>query len=151
MTVDVGSPHFQEVANDCLGGTFQGVLQKDLDIDEVPVHFYGKTDVSFPRIIKDIKTTLNWKGQDKYLKGYQHKVYLGISGVKKFEYVVVVWEDETSDKIRSVKRAIYNPFTFGVEPDLEYDIVEAVRELFEYLRANNLWDDYYHTFSNNRR
>lgn len=151
MTVDVGSPHFQTVANDCLGGAFQEVLQKDIEVDGESVHFYGKTDVSFPHIIKDIKTTLKWKGQDKYLKGFQHKIYMWISGVDKFEYVVVVWEDEKSDKIRAVHRALYNPFSFGVKPDLEYDILEAVRELFKYLRANNLWDDYYHAFSKNRR
>lgn len=143
-----GSDHFQHVANQCLGGSFQDVYKKTIIIDDMLVLYYNKTDVVFPDKIIDIKTTLKWKGADKYLKGWQHMLYLWASGLSEFEYLVAVWQNEWSDKIASVHTVKY---TLPDASLIEQKIIEATKEMFDFLKANGLYEDYYSTFSYNKR
>jgi len=147
-TITIGSENFQKVANACLGGDFQVVAKKNLEIDKLPVLFYNKFDVSFDDRIKDIKTTLNWKGKQKYLKGWQHKLYLWTVNKFHFDYVVAVWESEHSDTIQEVHTI---PYKITSMEDVEDEIIKGVQEMFQFLKDNNLYDDYYYTFSKNRK
>lgn len=143
-----GSAFFQTVCNNCIGGTFQNVFKKWLTIDDQLVLLYNKTDVVLPEKVIDIKTTLNWKGKEKYLKGCQHKMYLYASEKEFFEYIVAQWEDEESNKIQDIHFVEYTRPTLEV---LEEELTQQIKELFDFLHQENLYDDYYVIFSNNRR
>jgi len=143
-----GSDKFKQVCEAVRGGTFQTVFKKTLIIDDLPVLLYNKTDVAFPDMILDIKTTLKWKGENKYLSKWQHKLYTYSSGKSEFQYLIVQWESETSSKIKDI---FYIPYTAPNFVDLEDEIVSHIRVLFDYLKRENLYDDYFHTFSNNKR
>lgn len=149
--ITVGSKEFQQVANACLGGKFQQVFKREVLVDGEPVLYYCKLDVLFPNKVIDIKTTLEWKGDDKYLKGWQHIMYLWLTELQEFAYIVAVWQSENADVIKRIHTVEYNPFTFGIAPDFEYDIVQATKELFSHMKNNDMWEDYYYKFSNNRR
>ncbi len=143
-----GSKHFQHVVAECYGGTFQNKLQKKLTIGEDECFFFGYTDVDFPGTTKDIKTCLKWKNAAKYLGKNQHKVYLWMNDKEKFEYVVVEWTDpDNSNDINSVHTIPYlNPGS----DILEMMIIAKTKEMFEFIRKQNLWNDYYYTFSKNK-
>ena len=143
-----GSEWFRIVCNKCLGGTFQGVVKKEVVRDNKNLVFYGKTDVSFPERIIDIKTTLNWKGEEKYLRGWQHLFYLWITKKEYFEYLVVVWESETSNVIQRVELVPYMIFCANSKL-LEQKIFDAVDEMIAFIHELDLYQDYLFTFSNN--
>lgn len=144
--IDTESKAFAHVCEQCAGGQFQTTHKRVLNVDGLDYLIYGKLDVEMPTEIIDIKTTLNYKGPQKYLSKWQHKMYCWLTGVTQFKYLVVEWVDEPSYKIAAVHQAKY------VAPSmeqLEQDIVSGIRYAAEYLQEKNLWDDYYRTFSNN--
>ena len=151
--VEIGSPEFQQIANACLGGDFQRVFKRSLEVktpagDYVEVLFYNKCDVVLSEKIIDIKTTMNYRCAQKYLDKWQHKMYCWASGIDDFEYIVAEWKDEDSVEINAVHTIEYK------SPDekiVEADILNAVDRLFHYLQANQLWTEYYNIFSNNGR
>lgn len=146
--ITVGSEHFQKVANKCLPGTYQDVVITEVEIDGFKVRFYQKTDVSLPDKIIDIKTTSKWKGENKYLSGWQHKTYLWATSKKFFEYLVVVFESEDSNKIVAVEEIPFENFN----PELnKQKIFDGVSDLFNFIKEARLFDDYYYTFSKNKR
>lgn len=141
-----GSDHFNRVCNLCQGGTFQEKLCKSEVIDSQKVYLFGFADVTFPERIVDIKTTLGYKGEAKYLKGNQHLIYCYIKRVPKFKYVVAEWLSETDDIVKAVHEIDYEVTDFN---KLEKTITDRIVNFFEYLRAKGLWLDYYQTFSKN--
>lgn len=144
--VKQGSELFQNVCAQCIGGTFQQKLSKKADIAGQKVFFFGYTDVSFPTITIDLKTTLKYKGPSKYLNGHQHLIYSWIRGVKEFQYIVVQWASEDANTVQAVHNIDYT----APDPNkLEEQIRGKVESFFDYLRNNNLWLDYYNTFSKN--
>lgn len=145
--ITLGSKHFQTVANECYGGRFQVVLKGNVQHNNKDIFLYGKTDVDFPDCIKDLKTTGNWKGADNYLKKWQHKLYLLMSGKPNFKYIVVEWQDENRCVIEDAH--IFG-YTNPGNDDLLKDLYEAVDKLHNYLHKENLWEDYYFTFSKNK-
>jgi hypothetical protein len=146
--VTQGSKLFKIVANACINGDFQRVFKKTLVIDGTPTLFYCKTDVFFPVKIIDIKTTLNWRGDEKYLNGWQHKLYTWAAGVPDFEYIVAVWEEEHSDKINDVKTITYHADNLE---DTEKEIIAGTKEMLAFIHEQGLYEDYFFTFSNNRK
>lgn len=145
--ITAGSQHFQKVANACLGGSFQEVRIKTLIVRDLEVRCYHKMDVLFPDKIIDIKTTLNWKGEAKYLKGWQHKMYTWAAEIPEFSYLVAVWEDEDSTKISSIESVEYSNNDFEKS---EKELVAGIEELFDFLAKMQLFDAYYYTFSKNK-
>ena len=141
-----GSELFREVCGRCIGGNFQEKLSKKFKVAGEDAFFFGFADVTFPTITLDIKTTLNYKGPAKYLNGHQHLIYSWIREVLDFEYIIVQWESETANTIQAVH---YTGYTAPSMEHLETKIVEKVTSFFDYLKANNLWLDYYQTFSKN--
>jgi len=141
-----GSDHFNRVCGVCQGGRFQEKLSKSLIVDAKKVFLFGYCDVTFPDLIVDIKTTLKYSGESKYLKGHQHLIYCYIKQIPNFKYIVVEWLNETDDTIKDVHEINYAVTDFE---SLEDHIVKIIINFFEYLRNKGLWLDYYQTFSKN--
>lgn len=148
LPTNVGSSHFQAVANACMGGEFQKVSKKYVTIDDLEVLFYSKLDVFFPDVIKDIKTTANYRGRMKYERGWQSKIYTWSLGVPRFEYIVAEWESKDTTKIRQIHTIDCNKHDLSATED---EIISGVRELFNFLHERGLYEDYFYTFSNNSR
>jgi len=142
----MGSKLFKEVAAHCVGGRFQEKLSKNMEIDNQKVFLFGYCDVTFPHLTIDLKTTLNYKGPSKYLNGHQHLFYTFMRNVPDFQYIVVQWASEDAITIQAVHTIDYTSPEIGI---LEADIRIKIMNFFEYLRTNNLWLDYYQTFSKN--
>lgn len=141
-----GSDLFKELVNLCYGGTFQGQLSKVAKVGEHEVYYFGKTDVDFPEITKDIKTTINFRGDHKYETKWQHKLYSWMNNKERFEYIIAVWKGEHDYTLKDVKTI---PITLSDRKRLDRDIQLVTLELFEFVRANDLWKDYFFTFSKN--
>lgn len=141
-----GSDLFKQVVKHCYGGTFQNKLKRIMTIGEDQAIYFGFSDVEFPEKTLDLKTTVNYKGADKYRNKWQHKLYLWMNHKKQFEYVIAVWKSEHEYKLVDVKTI---PITIEDKVKLERDIKLVTLELFEFIRANDLWQDYYFTFSKN--
>lgn len=143
-----GSECFQRVARECHGGTFQNKLKKNLVVGNHKAFFFGYSDVEKPDLTIDVKTCKAWKGDQKYLNGSQHYMYLWMNGKNMFKYLVAEWvsEDPTDFRINSV-----NEVTFAAPSveTLEKEIVRRTQDLFDFIYAENLWEDYYYTFSKN--
>lgn len=144
---DQGSENFQKVVSKCMGGQFQKKMSKYIEVEGIEVCLFGYLDVYFPKKITDIKTTLEWKGDYKYLKGWQHKMYTVMAEVEDFTYLVVEWQSEFSDKIQKVYEVNY---TLKSKDAMMDEIVAGISDFFAYLRESDLWKDYYSIFSNNR-
>ena len=140
------SDHFKDVVKSCYGGQFQQKLKRNMQIDEDKVFLFGFSDVEFTDYTLDIKTTMNYKGPQKYLTKAQHLMYLYMNGKSKFEYLVVEWKAGKEKEINNVYSIHYSN---DDQNDLENQIIAKIRSLFKYLRDNNLWNDYYLTFSKN--
>ena len=146
MIISQGSQSFNQVSNICQGGRFQEKISKSIVVDGQKVFLFGYCDVTFPFLIVDIKTTLKYTGEAKYLKGNQHLIYCYIKQIPIFKYVVVEWLNETDDTIKDVHEVNYTVPDFN---ELEKLIHARIESFFEYLRKKGLWLDYYQTFSKN--
>jgi len=140
---------FKEVCNDCKGGDFQKVLKKVIMVDGREFLLYGKTDAWFPTVIKDIKTTKNYKGQSKYLGGWQHKVYCYIDNNVHFEYLVVEWSDEIEEDDKLVPAEVFKiHYTMEDRAAVKEEIVEQIREMMQFIDTDDiLAKAYYKTFN----
>lgn len=143
----LGSEKFKKVTAKCYGGTFQERLSKYIEVDGIEVCLYCVLDVLFADKIIDIKTTLKWKGDYKYLKGWQHRIYTLVADIAHFEYLIVKWQNEHSDKIDR----IYNvPYKLANKTLIEEELISSIEVFFNWLKEHDLWKDYYTIFSNNR-
>lgn len=146
--VTCGSEHFQSVANYCLPGTYQGVVKREFLLDGEPVVLWGKKDVTLSDRVVDIKTTLKFN-PSKYFRGWQPVMYCWGEGTPHFQYIIVEWKDEDSNEIKKVH------FDLEIKYDdtekLEEKILSGIKEMISYMHQHGLYDDYYFTFSKNRR
>jgi len=142
---DSGTEHVQKVADMCRGGSFQNVLKRQIQLQGEDVVLYGKSDVMFLDKIVDIKTTDNWRGEGKYLKGMQHVIYTYIADITEFYYIVALFQKNTNDilNVYDIPYAVEEP-----EKQLE-DIERRIIDAWEYLKDHGLWFDYCVIFSNN--
>ena len=144
--ITVGSEHFQSVCNAVNGGQFQIKLSKKVEIAGQQVFLFGYADAVQPTKVQDLKTTLKYKGPEKYLSGHQHLMYTSLTNLEHFEYIVVQWESESTNKIAAVHTIPFWVDDFNEHNAVLYTKIEA---FFNYLRENNLWQDYYTIFSKN--
>ena len=137
----ISSNFFRTIARACKGGIFQKKIKKFIEIDGTEYCLFGKVDVWFPDIIKDIKTTGNYKGRDSYLKGMQHKLYCYIEHIKRFEYIVA--------EFTGLGGPIVNVHTIPYEVEnwngLEEEIIKEVRKAMSFLREDTKLFDLYAT------
>lgn len=143
-----GSDNFKKVASECYGARFQCKLQGDIEVGSEKVFLFGFSDAETPNLTIDLKTCLKWKGERKYLDKNQHKMYLYLNKKPAFRYIVAEWKDpDNSNEINSVHSVDY---TNPGHAALEGYMIDKIAELFEFIRSQDLWNDYYYTFSKNR-
>jgi len=140
---------FKEVCKECKDGDFQKVLKKIIVIDGKEYLLYGKTDAWFSNIIKDIKTTKNYKGKSKYLNGWQHIIYCYVSNIPEFSYLVVEWSDEVEKDDKLVPGELFKiSYTMGNREENKEKIEEKIKEVIEFIEGDDeLSHAYYKIFN----
>ena len=140
---------FKEVCDECRGGNFQKTIKKIIVVDGVEYLLYGKTDAYFPEVIKDIKTTKNYKGAKKYLGGWQHIIYSYVSGIKNFKYVVVEWSDEIENDNDLVPGDLFLvDYTMEDRDENKRLITEKIRDFIEFIESDEELNTAYRTIFN---
>jgi len=139
-----GSEHFKWVVEETRGGEFQRKTVVNLNIDGHDYCLYGKIDAWFPEIIKDIKTTSNWKGNDHYLGSFQHKMYCYNEDIRYFRYIVAEFDE--------AQHIIDHHAVDADLPDrlfLEAEIVDEIKEAIKFISSSTeLFELYTTKFSN---
>ena len=141
------SEKFKEFLLTCEGGQFQFKSKSFIKVDEVEYCLYGKIDVLFPDTILDIKTTGKWDqfSEAKYLSSMQHIIYLYNQDMKRFQYMIAVFNSSSDTVIKEIK--ILNYFEANQEV-LKEKIIMAIRKQTEFLKEHPVLKDLYNkTFS----
>lgn len=142
------SKEFKKVLKLCEGGKFQTKNKSYITVNKQKYCLYGKEDVTFPDTIKDIKTTYKYK-EDKYKKSFQHKIYLHNTQKRKFDYIVVIFEDEYSNKISCVeviKIRAYENMLKGYKGEIINKICEIELFLEKYPELQKLYITKYNRY-----
>lgn len=139
------SPEFQIFLDECRGGKFQQRLKRIEAIDGKEFCLFGKTDVSFPDKIIDIKTCSTYGGARKYLGKFQHLLYGYVSGVELFRYLIAEFGDVPNMKIQ---RVFPVDFTFDDKNALKENVLRRIRKAVGFVEQDEeLWKLYTTTFS----
>jgi|WetSurMetagenome_2_1015567.scaffolds.fasta_scaffold161458_3 hypothetical protein len=128
------SEHFRWFVDQCKGGIFQKKLRKIMNIDGEEYCLYGKSDVWFPDIIKDIKTTHAWKGEERYLSSFQHKMYCYVDGIMRFSYLVAEFQDLPKPTIVAHHEVKYETPSLEL---LEGEILETIAKFISNVNAES--------------
>ena len=136
-----GSEHFQWFIDECKGGQFQRKAKCFIEIDSVEYCLYGKLDVYFPNVIKDIKTTGNYKGAENYLNSFQHKLYCYLEQIPKFEYLVAQFIDDSNTIIA------HHKIEYEVQDmqALKENVIAEVRSIIFFLNEHKNLMELYNT------
>jgi len=133
-------PPIQTFIAECKGGEFQRKTKRFIEVDGFEYCLYGKIDVAFPDILKDLKTTGKWKGADNYLNSFQHKLYCYNEHVPKFRYVVGVFDTEGSLIPNDVHLIDYEVKDWHA---LEKEMYSTIRDTIKFLSQSKTWFDLY--------
>lgn len=126
-----GSEHFKWVVEEVRGGEFQRKTSVMLAIDGFDYCLYGKIDAFFPEIIKDIKSTSNYKGVENYTTSFQHKLYCYNEKVRYFRYLVGEFDkDQKLIGHHAIDIDLPDPIA------LEAEIVKTIKEAIAFLSSN---------------
>lgn len=143
LIVATGSEHFQWFVSECRGGVFQKKARKIIELDGEEYCLYGKIDAWFPDVIKDIKTTRNYKGASHYTKSFQHVLYMHVERINRFEYLVAEFVEGS--------KACVAHYKVGVEvvdtEALRAQIDDKIRRTMDFIRRNGLMEAYTDKFS----
>jgi hypothetical protein len=104
-----------------------------IKIEDTEYCLYGKIDYYRKDLIVDLKTTDCYKGEDKYLSSYQHKIYCYNERINSFVYKIVEFENETT-KIKDIY-SVYFDVIVGIE-ELKLDIIEKIISVIEFLKTD---------------
>lgn len=126
---DVFSPYVR-------GGAFQATFQKDVDIDGVPITFYGVLDCLKKARIMDIKRVGYYPaGGGKYKTSHQHPLYLFLVPAA-IDFTYLICDDKGEHHMEHYIR------------ENSEDILQASSQFISWLKANydengvNLFDIY---------
>lgn len=137
-----GSEHFKWLVNECKGGAFQKIVKTFIRLDNFEYCLYGKLDVWFPDIIKDIKTTGRYRGKEKYLSSFQHKLYCCIERIHKFKYIIGEFDGDDGKTLIA---------HYDVEYEVEYwnalyiEVMDKVKSVIEFLKKDKALFELYTT------
>jgi len=143
-----GSEKFNHVVEKVKRGRYQVTLKKNIEVEGRNILLFGKADVVFKNRIVDIKTTENYRGDDKYLSGWQHKLYLLMSELYDFKYLVTLFDKFPSNTIIGTYEVDY--YNTNHQELLE-DVKAGIWDFYEWLMSEELFYDYETIFSNSRR
>jgi len=147
---EAGSEEFKQVIREVHGGLFQNKLKKTIKVGSHDAFLFGFSDVEKPNLTIDIKTCKEWKGPQKYLDKAQHEMYLLMNGKDNFKYVVAEWKrDMSGNPIKAINSVNIVDYRNPGENVLQKRITEKIEKMWDYIVSENLWDDYWFTFSKN--
>jgi hypothetical protein len=144
-TFDSGSEHFKWFVEQCKGGIFQKKTSKIIVVDGEQYCLFGYTDVWFPDVVKDIKTTSNYKGASHYLNSFQHLLYLYSEHISRFQYLVAEFQEGES----RIKDHYMIEYEVKDWDELETNIVQKVRSTITFLSDRGLMEAYLTKFCRN--
>lgn len=140
-----GSEHFMWFVEQCRGGIFQKKTKRYVEIDGVEYCLYGRIDVWFHDVIKDIKTTGRYRGKEKYLDSFQHKLYCFTERIPKFKYLVAEFQGDADHFIVARHEIEYVVEDWA---RLRKEVLEKVRSVITFLKHDEeLFELYNTTFS----
>lgn len=130
---ETASIEFRTFVEEIKGAKLQKKIKKSETIEGQSFCLYGKTDAWFPDIIKDVKTTGSFKAR-KYAHSFQHEMYCYIEQIRKFRYVVAVFnhEDDDDKKIQRVEK-IDIEYTEGEMQSLKETVHRRVMEFYGFV------------------
>ncbi len=142
------SNEFKWFLTKCKNGQFQRKTKRIVEIDGKEYFLYGKIDVWFNNSIKDIKTTENYKGSQKYLDSSQHLIYCFSEGINDFEYLVAEFRSKDELKIAATHSV---PFmckdTEVLGDEIKMRIKDAMNFLELFPEPGDLKELYYTKFN----
>jgi hypothetical protein len=137
------SDYFKQLAGECLGAEFQKKVKRYVKIDDVEYCLYGRIDAWFPDIIKDIKSTGNYKGESYYLSTFQHRLYCFITRIPKFRYLVAEFVEEQ----KQIADLHIVDWTMKDPKQVEDEIKDKINQVMMFLQQQqDLWKAYNETF-----
>jgi hypothetical protein len=137
------SEKFRILIDKVIGYDQQKKTKTYLTIDHIEYCLYGKIDYYKENHIIDLKTTGEWKGENKYLSTYQHKIYCYNEKINKFTYLVCVFENKESLKIKDIHEVEYlMPESFD---DLRIGIEQKIKEVVNFLSMDSELFNLYNT------
>jgi len=143
LIVPAGSEHFQWFVSECRGGVFQKKTRRIIELDGEEYCLYGKIDAWFPEVIKDIKTTRNYKGQSHYTKSFQHVLYMHVEHIKRFEYLVAEFIEGQKQVVNHYKDCVEVEDTEALRAQID----DKIRRTMDFIRRNGLMEAYTDKFS----
>jgi hypothetical protein len=135
-----GSEKFNQVCDELMGFKFGQKGKGQLTVDGEDCLLYCKYDAIKLPIVKDLKTTGNYK-KGKYLNGFQHLQYCTVSKADRFEYLIVEWEEYPV--IKAVHKEVFEVRNHQL---LEEQVTEIISGTFMQLKALGLWEAYRNTY-----
>jgi len=141
------SDNFKKVCRLIKGGDFQVKTKKFVVIDGAEYVLFNRLDVKFPKLIQDIKTTANYRGQASYLSKWQHKFYTLVDEIRDFQYIVAEWKGADIDDFTIKAIHVINYYAEDFEA-IEKEIVGHIKLFMEFLEGNEkLKEAYLHTYN----
>jgi hypothetical protein len=120
------------------GGAFQVKVAKDIDIDGVPLTFYGILDVLKAGRIMDIKRTGRYQFP-KFKTSHKHAMYMYLVP-EAIDFTYLIADDNIESKDEEKRQKGYH-FEHYIRENSE-DIVKTVSHFLSWLKANDLFDTF---------
>ena len=139
MKVADPMPTAKQMAERVSGGAWQVTCKGYMTINEQSYIFYGKIDVLKPGEILDIKTTQEFKGEDRYLQGTQHLLYLYAAHSQKWKHDTFRYLVTDFSEIHEVE------FSVGDWDLLTQEVYRRVTDLLGFLKAHPDLEKAYNT------
>jgi hypothetical protein len=130
-----GDPEFSPIVNN---GAFQVTVQREVDIDGVPLTLYGVLDVLKAGRIMDIKRVVRYSC-GKYKNSHQHSMYLYLVP-EALDFTYLICDDNIESDNLEKRYSAYHYENY-VRENSE-DILQVISQFLSWLKANNLFDIY---------
>ena len=118
------------------GGAFQVKVARNVDIDGIPLTFYGILDVLKAGRIMDIKRTGHYQFP-KYKSSHQHAMYMYLVP-EAIDFTYLVADDNIESKDEEKRKKGYHLENY-IRENSE-DIVKTVSQFLTWLKANDLFE-----------
>ena len=127
-----GDPEFSPVVNN---GVFQVKVQRDVDIDGVPLTLYGVLDVLKAGRIMDIKRVVRYS-YGKYKTSHQHSMYLFLVP-EALDFTYLICDDNIESDNLEKRYSAYHYENY-IRENSE-DILTTISQFLSWLKANDLF------------
>ena len=122
----------QTLSQICEGGAFQVYIEKEYNINDIPIKVLGYIDALKQGVVYDIKRVTSYD-VGKYFWSRQHHVYMNlVPEADEFIYLIAAGYNDNNIDIHTEK----------YEKDDIIDLREIIKEFFLWLENNNLMETY---------